>query len=79
MFTKISLALTILLGSAWAVLAQNYVNQMAPRARHHGSVEHRATPVDLFEGRDAGPNEQFKICVTDEGQGRLRPCDAGGG
>lgn len=61
MFTKISLALTMLLGSARAVLGQSYVHQMPPRARHHGSVAHRASPVDLFEGRDAGPNEQFQI------------------
>ncbi len=32
-FPKISLALTLLLGSAWAVWAQNYVSQMMPRTR----------------------------------------------
>ena len=79
MFTRISLALTLLLGSAWSVLAQNYVNQMMPRAKHHGSVVHQDTPVNLFEGRDVGPSEQFQICVTDNGQGRTRPCAAGGG
>jgi hypothetical protein len=75
MFTKFSLELTMLLASAWAVLAQNYVNQMPARARHHGSV---ASPGNVLEGRDAGPNEQFQICVTDDGQGRIRPCNAGG-
>ncbi len=79
MFTKISLALTMFLGSAWAVLGQSYVNQMPPRTRHHDSVAHRASPVDLLEGRDARPNEQFKICVTDDGQGGTRACAAGGG
>jgi hypothetical protein len=79
MLTKVSLAPTMLLGLTWAVPAQNYLNQTTPRAGHHGSATHRTTAVDLFEGRDAGPNEQFRICVTDEGQGRLRPCDAGGG
>jgi hypothetical protein len=78
MFTRISLALTLLLGSEWAVLAQNYVDQVTPRARHYGSVGRRAAPVNLFEGRDAGPSEQFQICVTDDGQGRIRPCDADG-
>jgi hypothetical protein len=59
MFTKLSLALTLLLGSALAVLAQSYVDQMTPRGKHRGSVTRRASPVNLFEGRDAGPNEQF--------------------
>lgn len=76
MFTEFSRALTMHLGSAWAVLGQNYVNQMPARARHHGSV---ASPGDLLEGRDAGPNEQFQICVTDDDQGRTRPRAASGG
>jgi hypothetical protein len=34
MFTKLSLALTLLLGSALAVLTQSYVDQMTPRGKH---------------------------------------------
>jgi hypothetical protein len=41
MFAKISLALTMLLGSAWAALAQNYVSQMTPRIRYCDFGAHR--------------------------------------
>jgi hypothetical protein len=41
MFARISLALTMLLGSGWALLAQNYVSQMTPRIRYCGFGAHR--------------------------------------
>ncbi len=70
MFTKISFALRMLLGSAWAVLAQNYVNQMAQRVRHPGSV---ISPFGLLEGRGSRPSEQFRICVMDRRPGPHPP------
>jgi hypothetical protein len=68
MFAMVSLALTMLLGFAWAVLAQDYVSQMTPRIRYCGSGAHRSSVVGLFEGQNAEQDKPFRTCVADEGQ-----------
>jgi MFS family permease len=70
MFGMVSLALTMLLGFAWAVLAQNYVSQMAPRIRYCSSGAHRSSTVGVFEGQNAEQDKPFRTCVADESQRR---------
>jgi hypothetical protein len=70
MFAMVSLALTMLLGFAWAVLAQDYVSQMTPRIRYCGSGAHRSSVVGLFEGQNAEQHEPFRTRITNEGQRR---------
>ena len=59
MLTKLPLARTLLLGPTWAVLAQSYVNQMTPKSQT-ARLRSAVTPVNLFQGRDAGRMSSFK-------------------
>jgi hypothetical protein len=61
MFAMASLALTMLLGFARAVLAQNYVSQMTPRIRYcGGSNAHRSSAAGLFKGQNADRTSRFE-------------------
>ena len=59
-------------GIAFAADGQN----AAGDSRAPGSTASRAMPVKLFEGREAGPNELVRVCLVDQGTGRLRRCGA---
>jgi predicted membrane metal-binding protein len=60
MFARISLALTMLLGSAWAALAQNYVSQMTPRIRYCGFRAHRIECCQPVRRATSEQDEQFR-------------------
>jgi len=68
----VAAAVIILFGSTSARLA-------AAKTNHHHHHPGRASSTILLETRDPGPPRVWGGCATDDGQGRMRPCDAGGG
>jgi hypothetical protein len=76
--TKVALAAALVFGSASAVLAGSDEGKVVHAIGDQGLVVRRALPVRLFEGRDAGPNERFLKCVTEDAFGRIGPCNGHG-
>ena len=75
---KAALVVALVFGAGTAVVAEGDEGKVAHGVKDHGLVLRRATPVRLFEGRDAGPNERFLRCVADNGCGRMQPCSTRG-
>jgi hypothetical protein len=62
-----------LFGSTSMVLAASRANQ------HHHHRAGQASSTTFFKTRDPAPSRLWSVCATDDGQGRMRPCDGAGG
>lgn len=68
----VALAFAAAIGAGTAFAADEQKSAGDSRA----AAGQRPMPVKLFEGREAGPNELFRVCLVDNGGGRLRRCGA---
>jgi hypothetical protein len=74
MRNKLPIAAVVLI-----LLGSKSMSFAASRGDHYHHRSGQASSNSSFETRDPVPPRFWRVCATDDGQGRMRPCDAGGG